>query len=184
MLPGPHLYVVPSHSQPHGRGHSRTSRRQRVLKPVLWDSLIERTFGGWTSSSSISCKPSRIWWPGNELTQHQYIVRIITDLYWLEVCSCVNLNHSLRIALPMNINWIRLTSNPPRLGNSMGRSIDILYTVDSASNYSAIQKLKPWLQTQDIPMKWEDSYGNLNIKLNLFQIHFQTIQMMKVIVVF
>jgi hypothetical protein len=37
-------------------------------------------------------------------------------------------------------------------------SIDILYTLDSASNYSAIQKLKPWLQTQDIPMKWEDSY--------------------------
>jgi hypothetical protein len=34
--------------------------------------------------------------------------------------------------------------------------IDILYTLDSASNYSAIQKLKPWLQTQDIPMKWED----------------------------
>jgi hypothetical protein len=33
--------------------------------------------------------------------------------------------------------------------------IDILYTLDSASNYSAIQKLKPWLQTQDIPMKWE-----------------------------
>jgi hypothetical protein len=38
------------------------------------------------------------------------------------------------------------------------RTIDILYTLDSASNYSAIQKLKPWLQTQDIPMKWEDSY--------------------------
>ena len=37
-------------------------------------------------------------------------------------------------------------------------TIDILYTLDSASNYSAIQKLKPWLQTQDIPMKWEDSY--------------------------
>jgi hypothetical protein len=36
--------------------------------------------------------------------------------------------------------------------------IDIIYTLDSASNYSAIQKLKPWLQTQDIPMKWEDSY--------------------------
>jgi hypothetical protein len=36
--------------------------------------------------------------------------------------------------------------------------IDILYILDSASNYSAIQKLKPWLQTQDIPMKWEDSY--------------------------
>jgi hypothetical protein len=36
--------------------------------------------------------------------------------------------------------------------------IDILYTLDSASNYSAIQKLKPWLQTRDIPMKWEDSY--------------------------
>jgi hypothetical protein len=36
--------------------------------------------------------------------------------------------------------------------------IDILYTLDSASNYSAIQKSKPWLQTQDIPMKWEDSY--------------------------
>jgi hypothetical protein len=66
--------------------------------------------------------------------------------------------------------------------------IDILYTQDSASNYSAIQKLKPWLQTQDIPMKWEDSYVfyclKLNIKLNLFQIHFQTMQMMKVIVVF
>jgi hypothetical protein len=37
-------------------------------------------------------------------------------------------------------------------------AIDILYTLDSASNYSAIQKLKPWLQAQDIPMKWEDSY--------------------------
>jgi hypothetical protein len=37
-------------------------------------------------------------------------------------------------------------------------SIDILYTLDSASNYSAIQKLKPWLQTPDIPMEWEDSY--------------------------
>jgi hypothetical protein len=38
-------------------------------------------------------------------------------------------------------------------------TIDILYTLDSASNYSAIQKLKPWLQAlQDIPMKWEDSY--------------------------
>jgi hypothetical protein len=37
-------------------------------------------------------------------------------------------------------------------------TIDILYTLDSASNYSAIQKLKPWLQTRDIPMKWEDSY--------------------------
>jgi hypothetical protein len=66
----------------------------------------------------------------------------------------------------------------------------ILYTLDSASNYSAIQKLKPWLQTQDIPMKWEDSYvfyflnRELKIKLNLFQMHFQTIQMMKVIVVF
>jgi hypothetical protein len=41
---------------------------------------------------------------------------------------------------------------------SLVRFIDILYTLDSASNYSAIQKLKPWLQTQDIPMKWEDSY--------------------------
>ena len=65
-----------------------------------------------------------------------------------------------------------------------------LYTLDSASNYSAIQKLKPWLQTQDISMKWEDSYvfyflkGNLNVKVSLFQIHFQTIQMMKVIDVF
>jgi hypothetical protein len=38
------------------------------------------------------------------------------------------------------------------------RIIDILYTLDSASNYSAIQKLKPWLQTQDILMKWEDWY--------------------------
>jgi hypothetical protein len=36
--------------------------------------------------------------------------------------------------------------------------IDILYTLDSASNYSAIQKLKPWLQSQVVPMKWEDSY--------------------------
>jgi hypothetical protein len=72
-------------------------------------------------------------------------------------------------------------------------SIGILYTLDSASNYSAIQKLKPCLQTQDIPMKYMrrlvcflflKQLGNLNIKLNLFQIHFQTIQMMKVIVVF
>ena len=38
------------------------------------------------------------------------------------------------------------------------RSIHILYTLDSASNYYAIQKLKLWLQTQDIPMKWEDLY--------------------------
>jgi hypothetical protein len=38
------------------------------------------------------------------------------------------------------------------------KSIDILYTLDSASNYSAIQKLKPWLQSQVVPMKWEDSY--------------------------
>jgi hypothetical protein len=38
------------------------------------------------------------------------------------------------------------------------KHIDILYTLDSASNCSAIQKLKPWLQTQDIPIKWEDSY--------------------------
>jgi hypothetical protein len=37
-------------------------------------------------------------------------------------------------------------------------AIDILNTPDSASNYSAIQKLKPWLQIQDIPIKWEDSY--------------------------
>jgi hypothetical protein len=61
--------------------------------------------------------------------------------------------------------------------------IDILYTLDSASNYSAIQKLKPWLQTQDIPVTWEDSYVFYFLnsdKLNLFQIHFQTIQMMKV----
>jgi hypothetical protein len=37
-------------------------------------------------------------------------------------------------------------------------AIDILYTLDSASNYSVIQKLKPWLQSQIVPMKWEDSY--------------------------
>jgi hypothetical protein len=43
-------------------------------------------------------------------------------------------------------------------GTHLGETIDIIYTLDSASNYSAIQKLKPWLQTQDIPMKWEDSY--------------------------
>jgi hypothetical protein len=42
--------------------------------------------------------------------------------------------------------------------NSKVQNIDILYTLDSASNYSAIQKLKLWLQTQDIPTKWEDSY--------------------------
>ena len=34
-----------------------------------------------------------------------------------------------------------------------GFPIDILYTLDSASNYSEIQKLKPCLQAQDIPMK-------------------------------
>jgi hypothetical protein len=42
--------------------------------------------------------------------------------------------------------------------------IDILYTLDSAYNYSAIQKLKPWLQTQDIPMKWEDFLSFLFLK--------------------
>jgi hypothetical protein len=41
--------------------------------------------------------------------------------------------------------------------NIVGSNIEC-YTLDSASNYSTIQKLKPWLQTQDIPMKWEDSY--------------------------
>jgi hypothetical protein len=41
-------------------------------------------------------------------------------------------------------------------------TIDIIYTLDSASNYSVIQKLKPWLQTQDIPMKWEDSYVSIS----------------------
>jgi hypothetical protein len=84
--------------------------------------------------------------------------------------------------------WVQFhTGQAEKLFDRGGiRTIDILYTLDSASNYPAIQKLKPWLQTQDIPMKWEDSYVFyfLNIKLNLFQIHFQTIQMMKVIVVF
>jgi hypothetical protein len=47
------------------------------------------------------------------------------------------------------------TSQPETLP---GKRIDILYTLDSASKYPAIQKLKPWLQTQDIPMKWEYSY--------------------------
>jgi hypothetical protein len=37
--------------------------------------------------------------------------------------------------------------------NFVGNIIDILYKLDSASNYSAIKKLKPSLQTQDIPMK-------------------------------
>jgi hypothetical protein len=37
-------------------------------------------------------------------------------------------------------------------------SIHRYNTIDSASNYSVIQKLKPWLQTQDIPKKWEYSY--------------------------
>jgi hypothetical protein len=41
----------------------------------------------------------------------------------------------------------------PLHANASALTIDILYTLDSASNYSAIQKLKPWLQTQDIPMK-------------------------------
>jgi hypothetical protein len=31
--------------------------------------------------------------------------------------------------------------------------IDILYTLDSASNYSAIQKSKPKFQSQVVPMK-------------------------------
>jgi hypothetical protein len=55
-------------------------------------------------------------------------------------------------------------------------SIDILYTLDSASNYSAIQKLK---LSQIVPMKWEDSYvfyflnrEHKHNKLNLFQIRF------------
>jgi hypothetical protein len=40
----------------------------------------------------------------------------------------------------------------------------IHYSLDSASNYSTIQKLKPWLQTQDIPMKWE-TYSKYIFKL-------------------
>jgi hypothetical protein len=36
--------------------------------------------------------------------------------------------------------------------------IRLTHTLDSASNYSAIQKLKPWLQSQVIPMKLEDWY--------------------------
>jgi hypothetical protein len=62
-----------------------------------------------------------------------------------------------------------------RLTQHWAKTIDILYTLDSASNYSAIQKLKPWLQTPDIPMKWEDSYvfyflnRELNIKSNTFK---------------
>ena len=50
-------------------------------------------------------------------------------------------------------NWLRNNNVNFRI-----ICIDILYTLDSASNYSAIHKMKPWLQTQDIPMKWEDSY--------------------------
>jgi hypothetical protein len=46
-------------------------------------------------------------------------------------------------------NWIMYSCMP---------TIDILYTLDSASNYSAIQKSKPWLQSQVVPIKWEDSY--------------------------
>ena len=37
--------------------------------------------------------------------------------------------------------------------NESVHTIDILYTLDSASNYSAIQKLKPSLQSQVVPMK-------------------------------
>ena len=57
---------------------------------------------------------------------------------------------------------------PPRSFHLLVSLIDILYTLDSASNYSAIQKLKPWLQAQDIPMKWEDSnvFYFLNRELN------------------
>jgi hypothetical protein len=36
--------------------------------------------------------------------------------------------------------------------NIVGSNIEC-YTLDSASNYYTIQKLKPCLQTQDIPMK-------------------------------
>ena len=43
-----------------------------------------------------------------------------------------------------------------------GTAIDILCTLDSASIYTviphAIQRLKPWLQSQVVPMKWEDPY--------------------------
>jgi hypothetical protein len=54
----------------------------------------------------------------------------------------------------IRIAWARKMASVAQLV----RAIDILYTLDSASYYSAIQKLKPWLQTQDIPMKWKDSY--------------------------
>jgi hypothetical protein len=58
------------------------------------------------------------------------------------------------------VNWTMFNAIMDDLIVSLRRrfTIDILYTLDSASNYSTIQKLKPWLQTQDIPMKWEDSY--------------------------
>jgi hypothetical protein len=49
--------------------------------------------------------------------------------------------------------YVRLRCRLIRAAN-----IDILYTLDSASNYSEIQKLKPWLQSQVVPIKWEDSY--------------------------
>jgi hypothetical protein len=52
-------------------------------------------------------------------------------------------------------------------GPSSGVIIDILYTLDSASNYSAIQKLKPWVQSQVVPMKWEDSYVFYFLKRDL-----------------
>ena len=47
------------------------------------------------------------------------------------------------------------------LAKAMVMPIDILYTLDSASNYSAIQKLKPWLQSQVFP--W-------NEKIHMFSI--------------
>jgi hypothetical protein len=88
-------------------------------------------------------KTRRCWWHSGYIASRDF--HFCGQSSIPAICSCliiISPQSHVRRVLPV---WLYQTK-------------DILYTLDSASNYSTIQKLKPWLQTQDIPMKWEGSY--------------------------
>jgi predicted O-linked N-acetylglucosamine transferase (SPINDLY family) len=90
-------------------------------------------------------------WPSKFKTgPSRHVLPGLVWLGWISQCSVSNANPNDAFCIRINCSWII--------------TIDILYTLDSATNYSTIQKLKPWLQTQDIPMKWEDSFCFLFLK--------------------